>query len=362
MRRLRSRAPRRARPDPRPLRPGDRRDRRRASASSSTAGRAYAQRRAEQSVADLASMAGATAYLNTQGDIAGEVRRGRRGGAVVATANGYTDGVEDAVVDDRRRRPSSARNRPRQRPRQAPRNNFASVLGMPTWDVSSRPPPRPATAPNGAIGAMPLLFNAEAFPGAMCDETAGTCAPEVYQLPGTGNQDVPQDATQFNWTIFCTGQRQPVQRQLGRRPRHHQRRRQRRRRSIVNDDIGPLNAGAHTTLFTALEAHVGGVFPVPIVNDARRDGRLGLLQAPVRRRRRVRRSSAAISSRPINASPARRLADRRQRLAEHRRLRPRARRLRDGPQGPHHRPSVTLSWVSAAPFAPTPSVGLSRTH
>ena len=32
---------------------------------------------------------------------------------------------------------------------------------------------------------------------------------EVYQLPGTGNEDVPQDATQFNWTIFCTASGNP---------------------------------------------------------------------------------------------------------------------------------------------------------
>ena len=35
----------------------------------------------------------------------------------------------------------------------------------------------------------------------------------------------------------------------------------------LNDDIGPLNAGTHNTLFTALEPYVGGVFPVPVVND-----------------------------------------------------------------------------------------------
>jgi hypothetical protein len=35
----------------------------------------------------------------------------------------------------------------------------------------------------------------------------------------------------------------------------------------INDDIGPLNSGSHTTLFTSLQQHIGGVFPVPIVND-----------------------------------------------------------------------------------------------
>jgi Flp pilus assembly protein TadG len=229
-------------------------------------GAAYAQRRAEQGVADLASMAGATAYLNTQGTDAAKSAAADAAARAIATANGYTDGVDGArveivvagyglgatvranVTDDHA-------------------NNFSSLLGMPTWDVSVTAAAETSERPNGAIGAMPLLFNSEAFPGAICDETEGACVPEVYQMPGTGNEDVPQDATQFNWTIFCTasgnacnGDSDGV-------------------RDIIdgfgtettiylNDDIGPLNAGSHTTLFDALEAEaVGGVFPVPIVTD-----------------------------------------------------------------------------------------------
>ncbi len=85
-------------------------------------------------------------------------------------------------------------------------------------------------------------------------------------MPGTGNEDVPQDATQFNWTIFCTasgnacngdsdGVRELID-QGGDSTTIY-----------LNDDIGPLNAGAHTTLFNGLEAQTGGVFPVPIVDD-----------------------------------------------------------------------------------------------
>ena len=77
---------------------------------------------------------------------------------------------------------------------------------------------------------------------------------------------MPQDATQFNWTIFCTASGNPCNANSN------------GVKDIIdgggesttvnlNDDIGPLNAGAHTTLFGALEAHVPGVFPVPIVND-----------------------------------------------------------------------------------------------
>ena len=193
-------------------------------------GAAYAQRRAEQGVADLASMAGATAYLNTQGDVATKSAAADAAARLVATANGYTQGVDDATVEILIAGHSAGAT-VRANVTDAHRNNFASLVGMPTWDVTVTAAAEASDKPNGAIGAMPLLFNAEAFPGAICDETAGPCSPEVYQLPGSGNQDVPQDATQFNWTIFCHRQRQPVQRQLGRCPRSSSTAAARRRRS-----------------------------------------------------------------------------------------------------------------------------------
>lgn len=228
-------------------------------------GAAYAQRRAEQGVADLAAMAGATAYLNTEGTVAARRAAAEAAARTIATMNGYTDGFSGATVNIVisnigvggvvRANITGKHN-----------NNFATLLGMPTWDVSVTAAAEASDRPNGAIGAMPLLFNAEAFPGAICDETAGACTPEVYQMPGTGNEDVPQDATQFNWTIFCTANGNPCNgnsdgvRELidggGSSTTIY-----------LNDDIGPLNAGAHTTLFNALEAQVGDVYPVPIVTD-----------------------------------------------------------------------------------------------
>ena len=80
-----------------------------------------------------------------------------------------------------------------------------ALFGMATWDISVTATAEASNLPNTAIGVMPLLFNAEAFPGAICDESVGGCVAEVYQLPGVGNEDVPQDATQFNWTVFCAG-------------------------------------------------------------------------------------------------------------------------------------------------------------
>ena len=238
-------------------------------------GAAYAQRRAEQGVADLAAMAGATAYVNTQGDVATKTAAADAAARAIATTNGFTDGVNDTSVDIVVAGHAQGAT-VRANVTGKHRNNFASLLGMPTWDVSVTAAAQTSDRPNGAMGAMPLLFNAAAFP-TNCDETAGTCVPQVFQQPGSGNQDVPQDATQFNWTIFCmangnacnansNGVREIIDGNaedscspgnVDRTPC-----------VIYTDDtIAPLNAGAHTTLFSSLEAHVGDAFPVPIVTN-----------------------------------------------------------------------------------------------
>jgi len=153
-------------------------------------------------------------------------------------------------------------------------NSFAALLGMPTWDVSVTATVLVSDQPNGAIGVMPLMFNEEAFPGAVCDEEATGCTPEIYQLPGNGNEDVPQDATQFNWTVFCAGDSGTdcnassddvgaIMEGGGNATT-----------VFVNDTIAPLNAGTHTTLLDSgnagedtLSSHIGETFPVPIVDD-----------------------------------------------------------------------------------------------
>jgi len=229
-------------------------------------GAAYAQRRGEQGVSDLASMAGATAYLNTQGTTSAKSAAADAAARSIATLNGYTTGVKGTKVDVTVATFYAGAN-VRVDITGKHKNNFASVLGMPTWDVSVTAAALASDFPNGAIGAMPLLFNAEAFPGAVCDESAGPCVPEVYQEPGHGNQDVPQDATQFNWTIFCTANGNPCNANSN-GVRDIINSNGQSTTIYLNDAIGPLNAGSHTTLFTALEGYVGGVFPVPIVNDA----------------------------------------------------------------------------------------------
>jgi hypothetical protein len=236
-------------------------------------GSAYAQRRAEQGVSDLAAMSGGTAFLNVPGDYTVKNAAAEAAARSIAAQNGYTDGLNGTEVDVSIFNSSTATHVRVDLTGQH-HNNFAALLGMPAWDVSVTATVLVADRPNGAGGVMPLLFNEEAFPGAVCDEEATGCTPEIYQLPASGNEDVPQDATQFNWTVFCAGDgggtcqgdssdvatiiegggNDTV--------------------VYVDDDIGPLNAGTHTTLLDqgsggedTLSSHVGETFPVPIVKD-----------------------------------------------------------------------------------------------
>jgi Flp pilus assembly protein TadG len=235
-------------------------------------GAAYAQRRGEQSVSDLAAMAGATAFLNTQGDYATKNAAADAAARSIATQNGYTDGVDGANVDVQLFNSATATH-VRVDITGLHHNNFAAVLGMPTWDVSVTATAEVADRPNGAIGVMPILFNAEAFPGAVCDAEATGCLPEVYQLPGSGNEDVPQDATQFNWTVFCAGDGGGTCEGDSSDVREIMDQGGNDTVVYVDDDIGPLNAGTHTTLLDkgsgagTLAEHIGETFPVPIVDD-----------------------------------------------------------------------------------------------
>ena len=228
-------------------------------------GSAFEQRREEQNVSDLAAMAGATAYINTTGDVAAKTAAADAAARYVATANGYTAGANSVVVNVATTGYATGAT-VRVSIKKAHANTFSGVVGMPTWDVATTAQAEVNERANGINGAMPLLFNSEAFPTALCDESSGTCVPEVYQLPGTGNEDVPQDATQFNWTIFCQANGNPCNANSdGVRDLIEQ---EGEEDTVwIGDDIGPLNAGSHTTLFDAIGAHVGGIFPVPIVND-----------------------------------------------------------------------------------------------
>ena len=212
-------------------------------------GDSFLQRRDQQNVADAAAMAAGYASVNGQDPTA--VAK------TVAAANGYTDGVNGATVTVTVT--SSAITVDVSKPHQ---NYFSGVMGFSSWGVSTTASVQAGT-PNAAYNPMPLIFNKKAFNNSA---NKNSNAPAPFDEPGSGNVDVPQTSTTFNWTIFCTANGNPCNANSS------------GVRAIIDNNgtgttiyiddlIGPLNNGAHTTLFSALSAAVGQSFPVAIVDD-----------------------------------------------------------------------------------------------
>jgi hypothetical protein len=217
-------------------------------------GMTMVQRRDEQNVADAVAMAGAYAYANTSSTTVVNAQAQYN-----ATANGYQNGVDNVKVTVNvsfaggLATVTATITKPH-------RNFFSGIIGFGSWDVSTTASAI-AGLPNAAIGAMPLLFNKKAFPNGQ-----GPTNPVSFDEPGTGSQDVPQTADQFNWTVYCTangnacnGNSNTVKALIDDRGTSTE--------ITLNDLIGPLNAGSHTTLFSALAGHVGLEFPVAVVDD-----------------------------------------------------------------------------------------------
>ncbi|HTH05407.1 MAG TPA: Tad domain-containing protein, partial [Ilumatobacteraceae bacterium] len=155
-------------------------------------GMTFVQKREQQNVVDAAALAAAYAYVNSgnEADAAPAAR-------AAATANGYTAGTDGVTVSVSTSivggaiRATVSVTKPH-------RNYFSGIVGFSSWPVTTT-----ATAiggmPNAAMGAMPIIFNKKAFPHAV-----GPGAEMSWDEPGTGSEDVPQTASQFNWTVFCT--------------------------------------------------------------------------------------------------------------------------------------------------------------
>jgi hypothetical protein len=216
------------------------------------------QRRDEQNVADAAAMAGAYSYANTKSTASATGQAQAN-----AAANGYVNGTDNVVVSADVTYSGGLATvvvtvtKPH-------RNFFSGVIGFGSWDVSAT-----ATAvsglPNSVVGAMPLLFNKKAFPSGQ-----GPANEASFDEPGTGSQDVPQTASTFNWTVYCTangggnggcnGDSNTVSDLINNKA-------SRDKDVNLTDQIGPLDAGSHTTLFSALASMVGQEFPVAVVDD-----------------------------------------------------------------------------------------------
>jgi len=211
-------------------------------------GDTFLQRRDQQNVADAAAMAAGYASVNGL-DVTAAAQ-------TVAAANGYQDGQDGTTVTVSVGSGSITVDVSRPH-----RNYFSGVVGFASWGVSTTASVQ-AGIPNAAYGVMPLIFNRVAFNAA--NKIAGISV--SFSEPGIGTADVPTTETSFNWTLFCTASGNPCNGDSN------------GVKQIVDgngtgttirltDDIGPLNAGAHTDLFDALASKVGASYPVSIVND-----------------------------------------------------------------------------------------------
>lgn len=159
-------------------------------------GSAFAQRRSQQSAADMAALAGANDYLLNH-DTGLATARARS----VAATNGFTHGTGNVTVDVT---VTTANGAEVKVDIEAPhQNHFAGVVGMPTWQVGTT-----ATAqtgfPDSAVGAAPMLFSIDAFgPNGTPLPAFGDDSSPFTFVHGQGQSgDAPDAADLMSWTDY----------------------------------------------------------------------------------------------------------------------------------------------------------------
>jgi hypothetical protein len=214
------------------------------------AGGTFAQRRDQQTAADLAALAAANDYL-----INGSVTSAEDRARSVTQANGFTHGsggtsVLVDIATDNGIVASVDIDSPHA-------NTFLGIVGMPSWQVSTH-----AAAisgfPDTGEGVGPFIFPI----GAFADD--GTPNFQTETDFGESNGDVPSGPADFAWTNYGTGNVNT---------------------SLVSDIIsgaavidktvqygeyiGQQNNGNHTALFSDVNTHLSGKdMPVAIVDTA----------------------------------------------------------------------------------------------
>ena len=213
------------------------------------AGSTFTQRRQQQSAADMAALAAANHYL-INNDEAAAIDLAE----VIATDNGYTDGVLDATVDVSIDTSNGVQVTVEIGAQH--QNAFLPVVGIPTWGVATHAEAQ-AGFPDTAYGVSPFVFSIGAF------DDAGT---PLYQTPtefGDTNDDAPTGPTDFAWTNYGTGNVDT---------------------SVVEDIIqggvvidkeiqygeyiGQFNNGNHSALFDDVDTYLSGLdVPVAVTDD-----------------------------------------------------------------------------------------------
>lgn len=169
-------------------------------------GAAFAQRRAEQNAADVAALAAANDLIVNGGDA-----NWKQTALTIAGENGYIDGVGGASVqvscvncpgpDSADQRWDDAVDGVQVTVNvTAPhRNNFASIVGMSYWDVSTTATSKTGWV-NTAHGPGPFIVSTNAFDPATRLPT--TCTPALPCDLSHPRDAIPSLPTDFAWTDF----------------------------------------------------------------------------------------------------------------------------------------------------------------
>lgn len=165
-------------------------------------GAAFAQRRAEQNASDIAALAAANDLIVNQGS-SNWVAMAR----TMAAQNGFAHGVDGVDVT------VTCKNCPGQAldPAYAGvqvtvgitaphRNNFAAIVGMPTWNISTTATSKTGW-PNTAHGPAPIIVSQDAFDLSTGKPTSCTSIADQCTLEHPVG-DAPQLWNEFTWTDF----------------------------------------------------------------------------------------------------------------------------------------------------------------
>ena len=220
-------------------------------------GGAFAQRRSEQNAADLAAIAGANAYLNTNGTVAQRTAAAQAAATASATSNGYTNGVNGTVVTTPTVTLMQSGAMVSLSITAPHANSFARVLGAVSWDVSVTATALSGTADTG-VGAGPWTMSIEAF-NANGTPKFTKSNPAAF---GETNGDYPVSALDLAWTDY-NGNNNVNSVEVD---------------SIIDgtnvvtatfqygEYLGQHNSGNHATLFDAVDQLLREeILPIPIV-------------------------------------------------------------------------------------------------
>ena len=217
---------------------------------------AFAQRRVEQNVADLAALAAANAYLNTTGTPADREAAAIAAARAAATRNGYTHGTDGTSLDVSIEFKSSGAEISVGLVDPHP-NVFARIVpGQASWDVAVTASAMTGVI-NTGIGAAPWTMHIDAFDNGVPKYTSAN--PQDF---GTSCGDYPENGLDMSWTDF-NGSDNVNSSEI---------------KDILDGSnvvvatfsfeqyLGQHNNGCHTTLWTDTQDEVAGTnVPVPIV-------------------------------------------------------------------------------------------------